>query len=834
MPIPGPNVYDLDPTGLNPDNKIENEIQTITAVNNRNYHYIVPLFAPFYAESVGAEWRAGTSGPFTPLVFGIDYNFAYPYVGASLRTDKKVYGALSFINLNLAGQVRFTSYQTVGGEFTLDQEKITEITANLVYNPRITTWEQVSGVPSNFPPYAHAWTPEDLVGQGDLLDALLQIRDALLTNSNEGLLNHLRDKGNPHATNKAQVGLGNVQNYAVATLAEMILGEAQDRFATPRGVKAAIQQLDARQYVTLSEVLSKDPVPKIVTFDMLLQFLNVFGIMDNTDPIQNTLTKPAVIYPIDSGIYTFGLPLRTLPYTGANTGAVQKTQALTGTGTITLPIGVNSVKVIGRGGVGSTQVTGGSMTAANPIVTPSDFDSRVTLSSFPNIIVGNEGTISIKVVSSSDSIDEIMQLNMVTSSSTQRVYSTSFPLSAVGGIVNYGTITLVYAGVEPTVTNVNGSSAVVTILSVDHTFPGSPNSSTIPALKSDEVILNVNNTTPITYNCPIGTDITMSWYEPAAGASKIQTDTKWQISRTLAFASGDIVDSTDVGKGENFTLTQWYPTRDAMVNSTLYYVRSRWVFSDASESDWSEVHEFSFQATNIFPPEGDILGYYCQKLDQWATVADGNGGVITRLQKPNAIECGYDPSGVKPTIFTAITGTPNVVITKQELNFVQNGGTHPFQITVPVEMYLENFVQNIEDDRIRLYLKDTFYQEYLTFKNSESAENAKNFRLPFKVSKSGNNSDIKVELVAGMSPVKIGRTSLAPTTYYVKVSFNSVGYNTSYEEFVNKTTFDFSFDVAAIFADGTGDAFVAQSLVTPDKKNLTATLVNKTLVRYLP
>ena len=139
MPIPGPNVYDLDPTGINPDNLIENEIQTITAVNNRNYHYIVPLFAPFFAESMQVEWRAGTSGAWTPLLFGIDYNFAYPYVGASLRTDKKLYGAVSFINLQLAGEIRFVKYQTVGGEFTLDQQKITEITANLVYNPVTTT-----------------------------------------------------------------------------------------------------------------------------------------------------------------------------------------------------------------------------------------------------------------------------------------------------------------------------------------------------------------------------------------------------------------------------------------------------------------------------------------------------------------------------------------------------------------------------------------------------------------------------------------------------------------------------------------------------------------------
>lgn len=834
MPIPGPNVYDLDPTGVNPDNRIENETQTLTAINHRNYHYIVPLFAPFYADSIALEHRPGSSGPFTPLTFGVDYNLAYPYVGASLRTDKKVYGAISFNNLSLAGEIRFKHYQTVGGEFTLDQQKITEITANLVYNPRITTWEQVSGAPAHFPPYAHAWTPEDLVGQGDLLDVLLEIRDAILTNSTEGLINHLRDKGNPHGTRKDHVGLGNVQNFPVATIAEMILGEAGDRYATPLGVKAAFSQLDNRQYVTLSEVLSNDPVPKILTFDMFLQFMNVFGLMSNTDPIEVNLTKPSIIYPIDSGIYTNGQPLRCMPYTGANAGAVYKTQSLNSVGSLVLPAGVNTLKIVGRGAVGTTQVTGGNMTAAAPIITPSVFEARVTLSAYPATIIGSEGAISVRVVSDSDNINEVMQLNLVTSNVGQRVYSTSFPLEVVGGVVTYGTISLIYSGVGPTITNAPGANATVTVLGNDHTFQGSPDANTPAVQRSDEIILNVNSTTDVTFNCPTGTTVTLTWYEPASGSAKVQTDTEWQIARTESFSSGDIVDSTDYGHGDDFTLTSWVPTRGSMVNGSMYYSRCRWIFSDGSLSDWSTVNQFSFQATNIYPDAGVILGYYCQKNDQWATVADGKGGVVTQLHKLNAVECGYDASGAKPHIYVSLGGSSEVNITKQELNYIQSGGTHPFQITVAIEAHTVDFVQNIEDDRIRLYLKDSFYQEYLYFKNTVGNADARDFRVPFKVGKNGQDANVRIELVSAMGPSRLGRTGLAPSTYYVKVSFNSVGYNTVFNDVVNRTTIDFSLDTAAIFTDGSGEAFVAQTLVSPTDKNLTATLSHPTLLKYTP
>lgn len=51
---------------------------------------------------------------------------------------------------------------------------------------------------------------------------------------------HIADKNNPHNTTKAQIGLGNVDNYQTATAAEASEGKANNRFMTPYLVGVAI------------------------------------------------------------------------------------------------------------------------------------------------------------------------------------------------------------------------------------------------------------------------------------------------------------------------------------------------------------------------------------------------------------------------------------------------------------------------------------------------------------------------------------------------------------------------------------------------------------------
>ena len=54
------------------------------------------------------------------------------------------------------------------------------------------------------------------------------------------LNNHKSDKANPHAVTKAQVGLGSVENYGLATYAEAVAGSSNTAYMTPLRTKEAI------------------------------------------------------------------------------------------------------------------------------------------------------------------------------------------------------------------------------------------------------------------------------------------------------------------------------------------------------------------------------------------------------------------------------------------------------------------------------------------------------------------------------------------------------------------------------------------------------------------
>lgn len=58
---------------------------------------------------------------------------------------------------------------------------------------------------------------------------------------NNALTAHKNDKSNPHGVTKAQVGLGSVENYAIASEAEAKAGSVNNKYMTPGRVKNAIE-----------------------------------------------------------------------------------------------------------------------------------------------------------------------------------------------------------------------------------------------------------------------------------------------------------------------------------------------------------------------------------------------------------------------------------------------------------------------------------------------------------------------------------------------------------------------------------------------------------------
>lgn len=234
--------YPFDPTGVNPLNRINNEQHVLTSLNDTQlYQTVIPAAAPFFADNAVISFRNPDSS-IRVLTEGVDYYFTNKFISASKATAKPVYGSITFLDKDITGVLRL-GYQTVGGVWTLDDTEIATILANMVNNPRTTAWEQIAELPMSFPVIDHEWDLVDMVGATEMVEAIYGVRDAVLASSAGGIGAHVADKNNPHETNKAQVGLGDVQNYPIATQSQAEAGTNNTSYMTPQRVSQAIAVL---------------------------------------------------------------------------------------------------------------------------------------------------------------------------------------------------------------------------------------------------------------------------------------------------------------------------------------------------------------------------------------------------------------------------------------------------------------------------------------------------------------------------------------------------------------------------------------------------------------
>lgn len=231
-----PTPYQFDPTGTLPGNRITGEQHTITSASTGNYHYVVPTYAPFFSDGCTVSHR-DIDNNVRFLVEGIDFHFGYQFIAASRSCAKPIYGGITFLDLQLAGVITLV-YQTVGGTWTLDPVQINEILSDTLRNPIVVSWEQIANVPTLFPVVDHEWDLQDLVGMSDVKDAIDNLSTTI---ANKPPSDPLVFDG--LIPNKYNIGLGNVQNYGIATDAEAAAGTSITKYVTPRGVTKAIEGL---------------------------------------------------------------------------------------------------------------------------------------------------------------------------------------------------------------------------------------------------------------------------------------------------------------------------------------------------------------------------------------------------------------------------------------------------------------------------------------------------------------------------------------------------------------------------------------------------------------
>jgi hypothetical protein len=187
----------------------------------------------------------------------------------------------------------YVDAQMVGGDYSIVGKAINEMAMGLLNNTRKIHWANIKGKPNAFRPTGHmhplwewyGFTPfvvqlkriaEAVAKQADkVYDGIYQEFDSQfgtieddLTAIEDRLIAHIGNKGNPHVETKAQAGLGQLQNYPLATevQARQAHGDILTSYATPWSVGLS---LDANFTPFLSQHVTDMSNPHFTTADQL-------------------------------------------------------------------------------------------------------------------------------------------------------------------------------------------------------------------------------------------------------------------------------------------------------------------------------------------------------------------------------------------------------------------------------------------------------------------------------------------------------------------------------------------------------------------------------------
>lgn len=252
--------FPLDSTGVNTSNRVVNEPHTLV---NRVVRAFAPSYGAYFTESLII--RDVASGQ---TLTHSQYKTVEMYEFPTGRYGKEICGVIMIVDASISNNVEIT-YQALGGEYSNNSDAIISMINSLDLDNRPVNWPDLIGKPvDGFEPAAHYHDIGDVYGFEYLVHAVERLRTAILAgdgashdelrryiddwaslltgsgnNSLVELRSHTANTSNPHSTTKSQVGLGNVENYAIATTPEAQSGVASNKYMTPALTSAAIVKI---------------------------------------------------------------------------------------------------------------------------------------------------------------------------------------------------------------------------------------------------------------------------------------------------------------------------------------------------------------------------------------------------------------------------------------------------------------------------------------------------------------------------------------------------------------------------------------------------------------
>lgn len=263
---PSDYLYPLDLTGTQPSNRISNEKHTVNPPNDVTHaSFIVLRACPFYEHTLIV--KDGISATARTLTEGQDYICTHQSITLSHFTKKPVFASISFVDRQYTGTV-YVSYNTVGGDYTLDDNTIVEKLTRDTYSIHHVSFDQIAGVPSSYPNAPHDHNPTSLVGLEEVVTRLTEIAAALRAGQGSyaqiatQLQHHTTT---PNAHGPGDVGLGNVKNFGLAITSDVI-SKAPNKYVTASilndWVVSQIKVLKdflVAQYPTSADIALKHP-----------------------------------------------------------------------------------------------------------------------------------------------------------------------------------------------------------------------------------------------------------------------------------------------------------------------------------------------------------------------------------------------------------------------------------------------------------------------------------------------------------------------------------------------------------------------------------------------
>jgi len=240
--------YDLDITGLNPDNLVIGELHVMS--DNR-YRAVTPTYGPFFTESLKVYDNATGN----ELVRGQHFQCLELLQDATVHYGKEICSIILMIDPAVSPDIR-VNYQVLGGYYINDSSAVANMYETILKDTRPIAWENVIDRPSEYPPTLHRHLMDDVYGFEAIVAALERVRNAIL--------------------------LSDVPAF------EALLEYIEDR----------LEAMNCQESLTIY------PVRKIVTYDRMLVTMSKLGLLSDYKLVH----VPAVIYREQPNIFYIDAP----------------------------------------------------------------------------------------------------------------------------------------------------------------------------------------------------------------------------------------------------------------------------------------------------------------------------------------------------------------------------------------------------------------------------------------------------------------------------------------------------------------------------------------------